>query len=203
MGLTIECLGLGHRFGRRALFANLDLTVTTGEVVMVTGSNGAGKSTLLRLIAGLLHPAAGEVVLVRDGAALSGAERRQAVGYLSPETMPYRPLTVAENLRFFARLRGLAEWPPELPGWLGLAERLHQPVSELSSGYLQRVKLAMALVHEPEVLILDEPGVTLDDVGRAVVGEAVARQRSRGIALVATNDPRELTYGTRVVRVGG
>lgn len=203
MSIRIICSKLGHRFGKRALFSNLDLELVAGDVVMVTGSNGAGKSTLLRLIAGLVQPAAGEVILARGDLALTAAQRRRAVGYMSPDTMPYRPLTVAENLRFFARLRGLADWPAELPGWLGLDERLNQPVSELSSGYVQRVKLAIALLHEPEILILDEPGVTLDEAGRAVVGEAVGRQRARGIALVATNDPRELAYGTRVIRVGG
>ena len=193
----------GHRFGRRVLFAGLDLTVSPGDVVVVAGDNGAGKSTLLRCVAGLIRPLAGEVTLERAGRPVVGLERRNAVGYLSPETMPYRPLTVRENLDFFARVRGLPGWDADEVEQLGLTPRLDDHVSSLSSGYVQRVKLALALLHRPAVLLLDEPSVTLDETGQQQVAAVVARQRERGLAMVAANDPRDVAYGTRIVRLGG
>ncbi|NUP98895.1 MAG: ABC transporter ATP-binding protein [Armatimonadetes bacterium] len=195
--------GVGHRFGRRILYAQLSFTVAAGEALVICGANGSGKSTLLRIVAGLLQPTTGSVIIERDGQPLPRAAWRAAVGYLSPETMPYRPLTVRENLDFFARVRGLAGWSDELVEELGLTARLDDPVSALSSGYVQRVKLAVALLHEPPVLLLDEPGVTLDDEGQRRVGEVVARQRQRGLCLLAANDPRDVAYGTRIMRLGG
>ncbi len=193
----------GHRYGRRVLFAGLDCVVERGEVMVVAGANGAGKSTLLKLVAGLLTPTSGSVTIERDGWLLSPTERRAAVGYLSPETLPYRPLTVRENLRFFARVRGLTAWDEEVVELVGLTARLDDPVSDLSSGYVQRVKLAIALLHRPAILLLDEPSVTLDDQGQLQVAEVIRRQRERGLALVAANDPRDIAYGTRIMRLGG
>lgn len=193
----------GHRYGRRVLFAGLDCVVEPGEVMVVAGANGAGKSTLLKLVAGLLTPSSGSVTIERDRRLLSPAERRAAVGYLSPETLPYRPLTVRENLRFFARVRGLSAWDEEVVELVGLTGRLDDPVSDLSSGYVQRVKLAIALLHRPAILLLDEPSVTLDDQGQLQVAEVIRRQRERGLALVAANDPRDIAYGTRIMRLGG
>ncbi len=201
--VTIRFAEVGHGFGRRLLFAGLTCTIEPGDVLVVTGANGAGKSTLLRLMAGLLRPAQGTVSLVAGGQALDAAGWRAAVGYLSPETLPYRALTVRENLRFIARLRGLAAADPEPLELLGLTPRLDDPVAELSSGYVQRVKLAVALLHQPAVLLLDEPGVMLDEEGQRQLGDVVARQRARGLAVLAANDPRDVAYGTRILRVGG
>ena len=201
--IGIELRGVGHRFGRRVLFAKVDCTIRAGDVMVVVGQNGAGKSTLLKLVAGLLRPVAGEVLVTWGGQVLDFAARRQILGYMSPETQPYRPLTVRENLRFFSRVRGLAHWDESVVETLGLTDRLDQPVSELSSGYTQRVKLAVALLHRPPILILDEPGVTLDDRGQEQLSELVRRQRERGIALLAANVPRDVANGTRILRLGG
>lgn len=201
--LEVRFEQVGHRFGRRVLYAGIDLTVGRGDVLVVAGGNGTGKSTLLRFVAGLLQPASGRVVLAREGRTLDAEGRRRAIGYMSPETLPYRPLTVRENLRFFAKVRGVAAWDEGVVERLGLIPRLDQPVAELSSGYVQRVKLAIALLHRPEVLLLDEPGVTLDDLGQEQLAEVVRRQREVGITLLAANDPRDVAYGTRIMRLGG
>ncbi|MCC7491526.1 MAG: ABC transporter ATP-binding protein [Fimbriimonadaceae bacterium] len=194
---------VGQRFGRRVLFSGLSLRVEPGEVVVVAGLNGAGKSTLLRLIAGLLRPSTGEVWLERAGQRLDAEQRRASLGYLSPDTLPYRALTVRENLDFYSRVRGLPRWDAAVVELLGLADRLEQPVAELSSGYVQRVKLAVAMLHQPAVLLLDEPGITLDEAGHQQVAAVVAEQRQRGCLLLAANDPRDLAYGTTIIRVGG
>lgn len=195
---------VGHRYGARRLFAGLSASLEQGEVVVIRGPNGAGKSTLLRLIAGLLRPSTGHIDIEWRGRTLGPAGRRAAIGYAAPDCLPYRALTVRENLDFFRRVRGLAgAGDTEDIALLGLSDRLDQPVAELSSGYVQRVRLAVALVHRPPVLLLDEPGVTLDDQGYEQLGAVIARQRERGIVVLAANDPRDMEHGTSFLRLGG
>ena len=199
--ISLSYQAVGHRFERRALFAGLTATFRHGDVVAVLGANGAGKSTLLKITAGLTRPTSGEVALARGDQRLSAAEHRAQVGYAAPDSLPYRPLTVAENIDFFARLRGV-EPEPDLLARLGLADRADQTVSELSSGYVQRVRLALAVLHQPALLLLDEPGANLDEAGHGLVADVVARQRERGICLIAANDPRDIAYGNRIIELG-
>ncbi|HAZ62475.1 MAG TPA: transcriptional regulator, partial [Armatimonadetes bacterium] len=133
---------------------------------------------------------------------LDDAARRAAIGYAGPDTWPYRALTVAENLEFFAHLRGVPV-DPELVALVGLEDRLGQLVSELSTGYVQRLRLALATVHRPSVLLLDEPGANLDATGHAVVAAVIAAQRERGPCLLAANDPRDIAHGNRIIELGG
>lgn len=201
--VSVRFAGCGHRFGRRVLFRDLTAELSAGEIVGVTGANGTGKSTLLKLIAGLLRPTVGSVNLLRDGHVLTAEERRAAVGYAGVETMPYEALTVRENLRFFAEVRGLdGLGEPELVGRLGLEARLDQLVAELSSGYRQRVRLALALLHQPAVLLLDEPTVTLDEAGGEQVAALLQMQQARGLCVVATNDSRDLAHASRILKLG-
>ena len=199
--ISLSYQAVGHRFERRALFAGLTATFRHGDVVAVLGANGAGKSTLLKITAGLTRPTSGEVGLARGEQRLSAAAHRAQVGYAAPDSLPYRPLTVAENIDFFARLRGV-EPEPDLLARLGLADRADQTVSELSSGYVQRVRLALAVLHQPALLLLDEPGANLDEAGHGLVADVVARQRERGICLIAANDPRDIAYGNRIIELG-
>jgi len=199
--ITLRYQSVGHRFERRALFAGLTATFGPGDVVAVLGANGAGKSTLLKITAGLVRPTSGAVELRMGDRALSSAEHRAQVGYAAPDTLPYRPLTVGENLAFFAKLHGVTP-EPDLLDRLGLADRVDQCVAELSSGYVQRVRLALALLHRPALLLLDEPGANLDDAGHQIVAETVARQRSRGVCLIAANDPRDIAHGNRIIELG-
>ena len=201
-GVRVVFAAVGHRYGRRRLFEDLSLTLGPGSVTVVQGSNGTGKSTLLRIVAGLLRPALGEVRLEQDGRPLDSAAWRAAVGYVSPDLAPYRALTVAENLEFYAKVRGLPiELGLEAAERVGLTPRLKDQVAELSSGYVQRVRLAVALQHRPDVLLLDEPGVTLDDHGQHQLAEIVSQQREFGVTMLATNDPRDLVYATQVIRL--
>lgn len=201
--ITVTFRACGHRYGRRTLFRDLSAGFRSGEVIGVTGLNGAGKSTLLKLVAGLVRPSSGSVEVAAGGRPLTPDERRRALGYASPETMPYEALTVRENLRFGAALRGLSGLGDDsVVTTLGLGERLDQPAAELSSGYRQRLKLALALLHRPSLLLLDEPGVTLDDAGQAQVAAVVTTQRERGLCLLATNDPRDLAHANRIIRLG-
>ena len=162
--------------------------------VAVRGQNGSGKSTLLRMVAGLLRPTAGTLELTLDGRPVAADRRRDVVGLASPELSFYDELSVGENLAFVAGCRGLANRAAavrEALDRVGLSERAGDRVAALSSGMIQRLRLAFALLHRPPLLLLDEPGSHLDDAGRRVTDAIVAEHRAGGLVLIATNDERE------------
>lgn len=199
--------GLGHAFGMRVTFRRLDLDVTPGAPLAVTGANGAGKSTLARVLAGLLTPRAGRATLSLDGADVDADARPFHTGFVAPYLGLYDALTPAEHLALVAdgqsRPDLRARILPVLDA-VGLAARAHDAVGTFSSGLRQRVRVAVALVGAPPLLVLDEPTATLDAVGVAMV-DAVRRAQvaSGGLLVVATNDPREAAWGTQTVNVGG
>lgn len=200
---TIEFRDLHRRFGRVRVLSGVSGGAGEGEVLLVTGTNGSGKSTLLRCLAGLLAPDKGEVRMTAGERVLETAERRRAVGYLAPDLAFYEPLTTAENLAFFARLRGVD------PGrGAALLDRVGLPhdraAGALSSGMVQRLRWAWALLHEPAVLLLDEPLANLDPPGRLLVSELLAEQLGRGTAAVVANPaPIDLPGSVRRVELAG
>ncbi|HUO86199.1 MAG TPA: ABC transporter ATP-binding protein [Thermoanaerobaculia bacterium] len=178
---------LARRYGRLAVLTGVSGEVGAGEVLLVSGPNGSGKSTLLRCLAGLLAPDAGSIEygIGPDGGPLDAAGRRRAIGWVAPDLAFYAELTTAENLGFFARLRGV----PEERG-AGLLGRLELPADRaagvLSSGMRQKLRWAWALLHRPRLLLLDEPFQNLDAGGesavRRLLGEHLA---DGGLAVLA------------------
>lgn len=203
--VEVVCNGVGHHFGRQRLFRDISFLLSNKGSVCVAGPNGSGKSTLLRIVAGLLEPASGTVEWRSGGRVLGRTERFASLGWVSPELHLYGELTVLENVRFFARLRnvpGPAErWTSFLESF-GLAPERHKFYAELSSGLKQRARLACALLHEPEALILDEPTSNLDRAGKDLVAHVIHSQRERGLLIVATNEEDEYGYGQSLVRLG-
>lgn len=199
--------GLVKRFGRRTVFAGLAGELAPGRVVAIVGPNGSGKSTLIRILAGLLRPSAGTVEYHQGAGRLPRPLWRTSLGVAAPDMAVYEELSALENLRFFARLRGLRRRDDELAaalGELGIAARdVRRPVGTFSSGMKQRVKLAQALLHRPAVLLLDEPSSNLDEPGHLTVGRLVASLRDRTAVAVATNDPREVAWGDEHIELGG
>lgn len=197
--------GLLHRYGRLRLFGGLAFEARGGEAVAVTGANGSGKSTLLRILAGLLTPTDGEVTMTLGGEAVASAERPVRVGYVAPYLELYDGFTARENLQFIAQTRRLTEAEARIASVLarvGLAGREDDPLAAYSSGMRQRARIAQALLPEPAVLFLDEPGATLDGAGRALVETVVADHRAAGgLVLLATNDPYEVTLCDRAIEV--
>ena len=201
--LTLQCVGLGKAFGRRWLFRRLSFTVPQGTGLVILGPNGSGKTTLLRLLCGLVQPTEGQVVWKCDEFELSPVKARPLLGAVLPDCEPYKELTAEENLRLVANLRGVSS--ESVSEWLeqvGLANARNQLVREFSSGMKLRLKLAMALIHEPMALLLDEPTAMLDEQGRQLVAELVAEQKRKGIVVIATNDERDVGYGEQQVILG-
>jgi ABC-2 type transport system ATP-binding protein len=150
--------GLSRRYGSRAALDGVSLQIAAGEVWGLVGENGAGKSTLLRILAGVQRADAGEISW--RGARVVNGELRASIGYASERPALYPSWTVAENLVFFASLRGARPLPP--PPQLALDDLLQTPVRALSRGQLQRAALAVALLGMPPLLLLDEPHGGLD-----------------------------------------
>ena len=202
--LRLELDNLSLSYGARRVLAGISLTLRGGETLVVSGPNGSGKSSLLRVLCGLQRPTGGSVEYRVGAAGYRPAEAPWLVGWVAPDLQLYRELTALENLQFFAQVRGLRRTRAELERLLeevGLGGRGEDLLAAYSSGMAQRLRYAYALLHDPPVLLLDEPTVTLDERGMALVEDVVARQRERGITVIATNDPRELRFGDYVLRL--
>ncbi len=194
--------GLCMRYADREIFRDLSFTLDSGEVLAVTGENGIGKSTLLRILARLERPTNGCSTLIgENGRAVPDASYRNAVGYTAPSVRLYGMFTVEETLAMSGSLRGTripATVIAQECARVGLSDRRNDPVSALSTGLVQRLKLAVAVVHRPTLLLLDEPSSNLDEAGRRVVGQILEDHRSRGgVACLATNDTQDLAFCSR------
>jgi ABC-type multidrug transport system ATPase subunit len=178
---VIAARGLAKSFGPKRVFAGLDLALGPGGFLLVTGPNGSGKSTLLRVLAGLAAPTRGELELPARG----------TIGYLGHEPLVYRELTPLENLTLFARLYRVPE-SRERVGMLlerfGLWERRSDRVSTFSRGMQQRLALCRTLLHDPGLLLLDEPFNALDADGAALLERTLDELSGRAL-VVATHDP--------------
>lgn len=202
--LTVE--GVAAGYGARSVFSDVSVELRGGETLVVSGQNGSGKSTFLRLLAGLQRPSAGGIAYSLGGVAYDPRDAGALIGWVAPDLMLYRELTARENLRFFAAVRRAPLDEAAIEALLervGLGGRGDDRLAAYSSGMAQRLRYAYALLHRPPFLLLDEPTVTLDERGAAVVDAVIAEQRRRGIVVIATNDPRELRYGDLILRLGG
>ena len=200
-GTVIETRELGRRFAGVTALHALDLTVGAGEAVAVFGPNGAGKSTLLRLLATLLRPSAGALRLFERAVNDGGAAARRRVGFLSHQSFLYPDLTPTENLDFYARMFGVARPGERVRGLIervGLTGWAHRPVRTLSRGLEQRCALARALVHEPDLLLLDEPFTGLDVDASAMLAAMLRETHAGGTTLLMTT--HDMARGFEVCR---
>jgi ABC-2 type transport system ATP-binding protein len=189
----VQARGLVKRYGEREALRGVDLVAGAGELVAIIGPNGAGKTTLLSILAGILKPDRGEVVV--DGG---------AVGWVPQQAALYRRLTVVENLLLFARLEGHEDpraSAAEMLELAGLGERRDEIVARLSGGNQQRINIAIGLLSRPKVLLLDEPSVGLDPRQRARLWEFVSGLAGRGTTVIfSTHDIQEAErYGERLL----
>ncbi|HKG44900.1 MAG TPA: ABC transporter ATP-binding protein [Gaiellaceae bacterium] len=179
----IRASGLEKRYGDKRVLRDVDFELERGGFLVVTGPNGAGKTTLLRLCAGLALPSGGTLEVALD---------RAAVGFLGHESLLYRELTALENLDLYGRLYRISE-RRERSGMLlerfGLWESRNLRAAKLSRGQLQRLALCRAVLHKPELLILDEPFSGLDAEGAELLDRELAGMRERRTILVSTHDP--------------
>ena len=194
MRSTLIASGIRQRFGERIVLDGVDLEVPPGRVIGLLGPNGAGKTTLMRILFGVIAPDAGTVTW--DGRPADEGDRR-SWGYMPQERGLYRDMRVIDLLVWFARLHGLDRTTARtnaeaLLGELGLGERARDEVKELSGGMAQRVQLAAAMVHEPALLVLDEPFAGLDPVAIEFLSQVVREHVGAGRNLLFSSHQLDL-----------
>lgn len=203
--LALTATALGKRFMRRKLFTDLDISLTTGQSLVVSGANGSGKSTLLQILMGLQRPSHGKVTYRLDDRILNDQDRRQAVGFVAPYISLYDGLTAEENIKFFATVSGRQITGKSVDAVLeevGLLDRRSDLVGEYSSGMKQRIKYAVATMLRPACLVLDEPTANLDEEGKRLVRDIIQRHRESSVIVIATNESEELELGQQQIRLG-
>jgi heme exporter protein A len=190
---ALSLAGLRRDYGERTALDGVGLELARGETLLVLGPNGAGKTTLLRILATLLRPSGGEVRALGCSLPDEAWKLRGRIGFLGHEPLLYRDLSGRENLRFHARLHGLRgdareSRIAELLAAAAMERRAEQRVAELSAGMRQRLAICRCVLHEPELLLLDEPDSHLDaegrELARALIGPAEGRTRA-----IVSHDP--------------
>jgi heme ABC exporter ATP-binding subunit CcmA len=177
---------LGRRYGEKRVLRGIDLELPSGGFLVVTGPNGSGKTTLLRICAGLAQPTEGTI---------ERSFERAQVGYLGHEPLVYRELTALENLELYGRLYQIVERRERIGMLLerfGLWEVRHDRVASYSRGMTQRLALCRVLLHEPELLVLDEPYSSLDEAGAELLDAQLVELRGERTFLLATHEPARL-----------
>ncbi|MEN6434411.1 MAG: heme ABC exporter ATP-binding protein CcmA [Anaerolineaceae bacterium] len=198
--MLIEARNLHKRFVHRMVLAGLDFTIQPAEFIMLAGPNGAGKTTLLRLLAGLLKPDEGRILL--DGRILdpTSTSQKQVVGFAGHQPLLYADLTAEENLRFYAHLYHLQNIETRITTLfkqLDLEGYRHERVSTFSRGMLQRLSIARVCLHQPRILLLDEPYSSLDTHSAVCLDELLHQMVVDGSSIVMTT--HELDHGQNLV----
>ena len=189
---ALELRALTRRYGERLALADLSFTLEAGQTLAVLGPNGAGKTTLLRLLATLLRPHSGEIRVLGHSLPQESWAVRGRIGLLGHEPLLYRELTARENLAFHAALHGVeAGRAEQLLITVGMERRADEPLRTLSRGMVQRVAVCRALLHDPELLLLDEPRANLDPAANELVEPLIGRASGR-TRVIVSHDPAGL-----------
>jgi len=186
---ALQIEGLARHYGEREALSGVSLSLDAGKTLVVFGPNGAGKTTLLRVLATLLRPHAGEVGVLGRSLPVQAWAVRGRIGLLGHEPLLYRELSARENLRFHARLHGVGEQRVEdLLGAVKMHGRAKEPLRTLSRGMVQRVAIARAVLHDPELLLLDEPRANLDPAASELVEPLIGATSGR-TRVISSHDP--------------
>jgi len=201
---TIEVQGLTKSFGNHPALRGVDLEVKPGESVVIFGPNGAGKTTLIKILATIMNPSSGKVLIGGLDFKKNAEEIRRSIGVVTHQTFLYNNLTAYENLEFYCRMYDVPkvkERISEVAAMVGMISRLHDQVGTLSRGMQQRISIARSLLHKPAIMLLDEPENGLDQQVISILWQALRAEGDgeRAIILTTHNLERGLELGDRLL----
>ena len=191
----VKAESLSKTFGRRLIFSDLSFRFDRTGIFGISGPNGSGKSTLVKIIAGLLSPTKGKVEHIYQEKEIPAEKLHNYIGFVSPYLVLYEEFTARENLELFAKIRNVPFDPERIEYLLKvflLLERKDDLVKTYSSGMKQRMKFIFAMMHSPQLLILDEPTSNLDDEGKESVYKIIREQGNNRIIIIASNERTDL-----------
>jgi len=191
----VICENVNKSFGRRLVFKNINLLYKDSGVYGISGRNGSGKSTLVKIIAGLIAPSKGRITHSKQDKKIESEELHNHIGFVSPYLVLYDEFTAEENLSYFAKIRGTDYNKEKVDSLLNeflLYDRRNDLVKGYSSGMKQRLKFIFALMHSPDLLILDEPTSNLDSTGKDSVYKIIENESASSIIVVASNEENDL-----------
>jgi ABC-type multidrug transport system ATPase subunit len=201
---VIRVEGLTKTFNSKLALRGVDLEVTQGESVVFFGPNGAGKTTLIKVLATIMNPSSGKILIKGLSLKNNANEIRRQIGVVTHDTFLYNNLTAYENLEFYSRMYDVPrhkERLQEVAAMVGMTSRLHDRVGTLSRGMQQRISIARSLLHRPDIMLLDEAETGLDQQAISMLWEALSKEgeRKRTVILTTHNLERGLELGERVV----
>lgn len=192
---SLELESITKVFGRRLIFRNVSLACSNSGVWGVAGPNGSGKSTFVKCIAGIISPTSGKVEHKLNGKKIEPEELHNHIGFVSPYLVLYDEFTAEENMKFFSGIRGVKYDKEKINYLLNeflIFDRKSDIVKTYSSGMKQRLKIISALMHSPELIILDEPISNLDNAGKEKVYKIIREEAQSSIIIIASNDDSDL-----------
>lgn len=201
---TLNVDSITKTFGRRLIFKNVSLSCGQPGIWGIAGPNGSGKSTFVKCLCGLISPSSGKVTHALKGREIESEELHNHIGFVSPYLVLYDEFTAEENLKFFAEIRGVNYNQSKIDYLLNeflLFDRKKDFVKAYSSGMKQRLKFLFALMHSPELVILDEPISNLDNSGKEKVYKIIGEEAKESIIIIASNDDSDLALCSSVVEL--
>jgi heme exporter protein A len=201
-GIRLQAVNLSRKFDRRQIFKDVNFELMPGSSTAITGRNGSGKSTLIKIIANLLLQSSGSIDLYDGGTKVKKESVYKYIGFVSPYLSLYDEFTGYENLKLISDIRGSGhENIDNVLRRVGLFNRKDDILKIYSSGMKQRLKIAFAILHEPQILLLDEPTSNLDLEGITVVDDIAHEFSKKGILIIATNDTHERSLCSREINI--
>ncbi|MCX7875291.1 MAG: ABC transporter ATP-binding protein [Melioribacteraceae bacterium] len=201
---SIEVENLVKFFGRRLIFNEINFSFSSSHVYGISGPNGSGKSTFVKILSCLISPTKGKVIHKKDELIIEEEKLHNHIGFVSPYLFLYDEFTAEENLKHFSKIRGKIfdnEFSNYLLQEFNLYERKNDQIKGYSSGMKQRLKFVFALLHNPEVLIFDEPTSNLDNKGKEKVYEIILRMKKDKLIIIASNEDTDLSYCENILEL--
>ena len=192
---SISAIELNMTFGRRLIFNGINFRFDEKGIYGISGPNGSGKSTLVKIIAGLLTPSKGKIIHKNSGGEIIPEKLHNYIGFVSPYLVLYEEFSAWENLIYYAKIRGILldrDLVKELLNRFLLYNRRDDLIKTYSSGMKQRMKFVFALIHKPQLLILDEPTSNLDEEGKSSAYELIKARADESIIVIASNEQADL-----------